>query len=428
VGLADWTPHGSDPSVVRMLGDKSRVESPIGRVLYETTDRIGALRISPKGDHIAIAERPPGLGSGWAVAVLDQNGKKKTLTSGWAGDFVDLAWSPRGDEIWFNTRQGGDGAIHAVSVSGRERRLARTAIALQLFDVGRDGRALVGSVHWRSGIMGVPPGETEERDLSWLDASEVDDVAYDGKTLLITEYGDGGGVGRGSVYLRRLEDGSAVRLGDGQGFAISPDARWALALRRTPRPQLVVWPISAGDPIFLNNQQITDYTGADWLPDGKRIVFSGTESGHGTRCYVQAIDGGEARAITAEGISLRLGQRAVSPDGQWVAATGLDGKVSLYAISGGNVRTISGANPWDVPIRWSYDERSLFVFRKLESPPKIYLIDLSTGTNAVWKPVAPPDLAGITDIWGAHVGPDEKSYYYSFMRTASDLQVVDGLR
>ena len=427
VALADWAPHASDPSVVRMLGDKSQIESPIGKVVYETANRIGAFRISLNGDRIAVAERPSGLGSGWTLATLDQNGKKTILSSGWTGDFIDLAWSPAGDEIWFDTRQGGDGAIHAISAAGRDRVLAKTGSVLQLFDVARDGRALVGAVHWRSGIRGVPPGETEERDLSWLDASEVDDVAFDGKALLITEYGEGGGAGRGSVYLRRLEDGSAVRLGDGQGFAISPDAKWAVALRHSSHPQLVLLPIRAGNPKFLNDPQITDYTGADWLPDGNRIVFSGTESGHGPRCYIQGIDGGEARAVTPEGVSLRLGQRAVSPDGQWVIATGLDGNVALYPISGGSVRPIVGLKPWDVPIRWSYDERSLLVFRKLESPPKIYSIDLA-GTNTVWKTVTPPDLAGITDVWGAHVGPDEKSYFYSYVRNTADLQLVVGLR
>ncbi|MBI3694642.1 MAG: serine/threonine-protein kinase [Acidobacteria bacterium] len=377
VQLADWGPDGAEPGVVRAVGSKARVEFPVGKLLYETSDRIGALRISPKGDRIAIAERPPGLGGGW---------------------------------------------------TGAQRLLARMAVPLQLFDVARDGRVLIGRSYWRSGIVGVAPGDAEEREFSWLDASEVDDVSYDGKALLITEFGEGGGPGRWSVYLRRLDDSPAVRLGDGQAFALSPDGSKALALRRVPSPQLVLWPTGAGEPIFLKNDKITDYHGADWLPDGKRIVFSGAEPGHGPRCYLQDIASSETRAITPEGVTLRLGQRAVSPDGEWVAATGPDGRVALYPIAGGEARLISGLEPWDVPIRWSSDERSLFVFRKGESPPKVYQVDLSGGRGAVWKEIRPRDPAGIIDVWGVHVGPDERSYYYCYMRNLADLHLVEGLR
>ena len=38
------------------------------------------------------------------------------------------------------------------------------------------------------------------------------------------------------------------------------------------------------------------------------------------------------------------------------------------------------------------------------------------------------DRAGIIDVWGVHIAPDDKSYYYSFMRSLSDLYVMDGLR
>ena len=188
------------------------------------------------------------------------------------GDFIDgVAGRP---EIWFDTRQGGDDSLHAVTLSGRHRLLARLAAPLQLFDVSRDGRVLVGRAYWRSGIIGVPPGETKEQDLSWLDASEADDISYDGKHLLITEFGEGGGVGRGSVYLRGVDHSPAVRIGDGQGFAFSPDGTRVLSLRHASPPELVLLPTGAGERLF-SEQNISDYTWADWVPDGKRIVFNG---------------------------------------------------------------------------------------------------------------------------------------------------------
>jgi eukaryotic-like serine/threonine-protein kinase len=427
VQLADWAPDGTTLAIVRLAEGRSRVEFGPGKVLYETSDRIGALRISPKGDMIGFAERPPGFGGSWSVGIVDLRGKKKILSSGWAGEFIDLAWSGSGDDIWFNTRQGGDDSIHSVTLSGSHRILTRPAIPLQLFDVSRNGRALVSRIHWRSGILGIPPGEKTERDLSWLDASELDDISQDGRSLLITEFGEGGGAGRWSVYLRKMDNSTAVRLGDGQAFALSPDGSRALCLRRTSPPQLILWPTAAGEPTSIKNDAIADYYWGDWSPDGKQIVFSAVQAGQRPRVYIQDIEGGKPRPITAEGVSLRVGQRAVSPDGAWVVGIDLNERPSRYPISGGEPLRIPGVESGDVPIRWSTDERSLLVFRR-SAVPRIYAVDLASGHNELLREIIPADPAGVINIWGVHVGPDDQSYYYSFMRTLSDLYVVDGLK
>ena len=278
VEQADWAPDAASLAIVRVAGTRTRLEFPVGKVLYETADRIGALRISRGGDLIAFAERPLGLSGTWTIASVDLAGKKTVVSSGWAGDFIDLAWSPKGNEIWFDTRQGGDDALHAVTLDGSHRILARLGTPVRLFDVATDGRTLIGRVYWRSGVSGLPPGEPAERDFSWLDATELDDISYDGRTLLVTEFGEGGGVGRSSVYLRRVDGAPAIRLGDGQAFALSPDGSHALTLRRGSPPELVLWPTGAGEPTVLKNAGITDYAWADWLPDGKHIVFAATEA------------------------------------------------------------------------------------------------------------------------------------------------------
>ena len=65
--------------------------------------------------------------------------------------------------------------------------------ALTLGDVARDGTVLMVHEDQRRGIFGLPPGETRERDLSWLDWSQPIALSADGKMLLITEEADGGG-------------------------------------------------------------------------------------------------------------------------------------------------------------------------------------------------------------------------------------------
>src|SRR5207249_2081180 len=116
-------------AIVREAENRSRIEFPIGHRLYDTADQIGALRVSRKGDLVAFAERPAGISGTWSIATLDSNGRKTTVGSGWPGDFIDLAWSPDGREIWFDTRQGGRDGLLATTLGGQVRTLARPPVA-----------------------------------------------------------------------------------------------------------------------------------------------------------------------------------------------------------------------------------------------------------------------------------------------------------
>ncbi|MFY9550806.1 MAG: protein kinase, partial [Thermoanaerobaculia bacterium] len=271
--FADWAPDATSLAVVRPVKDRNRVEFPTGKVLYETGDNILALRISPNGNLFALAEHSPGFGGNGSISILDRGGKKRTLASGLVGDFADLAWSPAGNEIWFNAGISGSNTLNAVTLAGQQRVLARVPGRLQLLDISSDGRALVNRNSWRVGILGSLPGQQKEREFSWLDVSEADDVAPDGSALLITEFGEGGGI-PWSVYLRRTDGSAAVRLGDGQAMSLSPDGKRVLAMLRTSPPQLVLYPTGPGEPIRLANETVSDYYWGLWLPDGKRIIFT----------------------------------------------------------------------------------------------------------------------------------------------------------
>ena len=95
----------------------------------------------------------------------------------------------------------------------------------------------------RGGITDRTPGSAAERDLSWLDATNLADLSPDRKRALFYELGVGGGP-KGSVYLRGTDGSPAVRLGDGTAQALSPDGRWAIA--RTTAPHLDLIPTGAG--------------------------------------------------------------------------------------------------------------------------------------------------------------------------------------
>ena len=176
---------------------------------------------SPRGDRIGFLSYEGG--EGVVVSVVDRAGRVETLTkSPWA---FGLAWSPRGDEIWFSESgspfTAREGTIVAVDMRGRRRVLARLPGPITLNDVSRDGRALLHRRQWRYGLAAVPPGETREKDLSWFDGAVLAALSPDGRTVLFTD--------RGGVYLRRTDGSPAVRLGPGTALDLSPDGKWALA-------------------------------------------------------------------------------------------------------------------------------------------------------------------------------------------------------
>ena len=109
VRFADWAPDGKQFAVgiVGSNGKPNRLEFPLGRILFEAagTGWPGNVRVSPKGDLVAFFDHDHG-GNDGSVAVVDLQGRKRTLTRKFPGT-GGLAWSPDGREIWFSA--GGDG-------------------------------------------------------------------------------------------------------------------------------------------------------------------------------------------------------------------------------------------------------------------------------------------------------------------------------
>jgi hypothetical protein len=126
------------------------------------------------------------------VAVVDGQGRKRTLGPAWA-DAWGLAWGKDGRELWFTAGQEqSERALRAVTLDGRTRIAARVPGPLTLLDAARDGRLLVVRADYREEIRGLLRGESAERDLSWLDASIGTALSGDGKTLLFHEGGEAG--------------------------------------------------------------------------------------------------------------------------------------------------------------------------------------------------------------------------------------------
>jgi dipeptidyl aminopeptidase/acylaminoacyl peptidase len=399
----------------------------MGKVLYETPGHVSYARLSPKGDHIAFLDHPFPLDDAGTVAVIDLSGKKTTLTGKWASEH-GLAWAPSGKEVWFTaTEAGANRSLYAVSLSGKLRVVARVPGGLKLHDIAKSGRVLLTRESPRVGIRGILAGDERERDMSFLDYSFASDLAADGKTLLFDEEGEAGGANY-TVFLRKSDRSPVIRLGEGNALALSPDLKWALSMIPAPNSPFQLMPTGTGDRRMITVEGISPEQAATWLPDSKAILFAGSEKGHELRLYVQPLDGGKPRPITPEGITVGLPGFTVTSDGKSVAAIGPDHKCALYPVSGGSPRIVEGVAQGEFPLRFSSDNRSLYLWKRGDIPARVSKIDIETGRREVWKDLLPADPAGVERISNVLVAPDGKSYAYCYARLLSDLFVVEGLK
>ena len=421
VESADMSSDGKDLAAVRYVDGKARLEFPIGTVLYTTTDAegsIGSPRVSPKGDRVAFTTDESR--SAFAVVVADRQGRVSVLSKGWFR-WGELAWSPRGDEVWFTATKGGWGAsLYAVDLAGRERLVLRLPDRPRLMDVTRDGRVLLAIVHGRSEIFGRAPGDTRERDLSWHESTSIRDFSADGRTLLFNEPAEGA-TATMTLYVRRTDGGPPVKIGDGWPAALSPDAKWVAAVPlEAPHDHVSLLPTGAGESRTLLGQGI-DYQDVGWFPDGKRLVVDGHEPGRPVRAFVQALEGTAPRALTPEGTTCS----DVSDDGQTLSCSDQEGRGFLYSVAGGEPRPIIGLLPGDRGL--AYLNGALAVIRREGVLQKIFILDATTGRRTPWRDFGPADPTGVVQF-SISVSRDGRAYAYGYTRALSDLYLVDGLR
>jgi eukaryotic-like serine/threonine-protein kinase len=421
VADADWGPD-NQIAVAHYVDGHFLIEYPIGHIVYEsTTAWLTNVRVSPKGGWVAFAEHPTLGDSAGNVVMVDSSGRNKTLSPRQAA-IQTVNWNPSGKEVWFTSAEESTKfQLWAMDLSGHTRVVHRIPAAPTLYDIARDGRVLLGQNIFQILAYVGRTGQDREQDLTIQNWSDAAAISPDGRLVLLNEEGANSGPDY-DVYVRTSEGAAPERIGDGVGYDFSPDKKWVLSshILHIPR-QLFLIPLGPGETKQITHDSI-DRSYARFLPDGKNMVFTGTEPGHKSRIYVQAIDSGTARPISPEGVSGFVS----SADGKLVF--GFSDSVALYPVDGqGAPRQISGIHPDETIFSVSSDGRSALVGTLGSYSMDVMRVDLATGHRELFKKIGPYDPAGV-DLVDAAFTLDGNSYAYSYFNALSQLYLVKGLR
>jgi Tol biopolymer transport system component len=417
VEAADWSPDGKDLAVVRQVGEGRVLEYPIGHRLYESMAALSRPRISPDGKTIALIEHPIRGDNIGRIVLVPTSGKSRAISQ--VGPVGGLAWAPDGASLWtaMNT------SLVRVSTDGRQETVTRIPVTGSIEDVSREGKLLLSLVPYRREIVGLAPGETRERNLSWLDWSYPTGLSRDARQLLFEEQNRGP---ENALYIRRTDGSEAIRLGTGRSLALSPDGHWALGAASNLPHQLLLIPTGPGEIRKLVDTKLTYNPSANFFPDGRRLLVQASEPGHGNRIYIQDLDG-PPRPIAPEGLSFGRWY-AISPDGKRVAVETPERRIALFVIESQQTIPVRGLEPGEFPIGWTADGRSLYVGPSFGVPAQIHLVNLETGQRTPWKTLDAPDPAGILRMSPYYIAEDGQSYVYSYRREVGDLFLVEGLK
>jgi len=276
-GWADWARRSRRLAVVRDTGAERRIEIRNGdgnleRTVFRTTGGISFLRFSPQEDSVAFFHHSSAADPAGEVRIATADGRfSRSLTPRFA-NCRGLAWSRKTGEIWFTISSDGTtaGGLKAVAPSGKIRAVYSLPGDFVLQDVAPEGDlCLLTSSENRTALMLRRAGGTLQ-DFSWFNQTFVTDISPDGKSLLF--YDGGLEVPFGS-WIRSVDGGDAVRVGEWDEPKFSPDGKWIVALTptRLGPPQILLHPNGPGE-----TRQLTSPPASHSAPSfagGRTILF-----------------------------------------------------------------------------------------------------------------------------------------------------------
>lgn len=420
---ADWSPDGTQLAVLHVLQGRTRVEYPIGTVLYETPKTVRWLRVSPRGDRLAIIEEEPNRTS---IQILTVDGKHRTISMG-SDVIYGLAWSQNGDRLI--TSWGPDVkemVLGEIFLDGDRRILARGPNSYYFSDSGPGGRMLIEQASHRQEAFYLDRDMAEAKDLSWLEGCLVTGLSSDGRSVVLTDEGEGSGP-KGGVWLRRTGSKEPIRLCDGNAVGnISPDGRLVPVLSRDSPPRLSLVPTGPGLVREIPLDGITPYS-VLWHPRDEQLLVRGLDSRTGlVGLYSVEITAGRPKLL--DGFT-GTSNWVLGPGGMGIISAASSGALSQFRLDGQAARPLPAAvNPGDRLVGTSRDGRSLYVANTDRAPYRVDALDLQTGKRTLLRQV-PRNVLGGRGYSGFFITPDGSAMAYSVrLPLSSDLYLMEGLR
>ncbi len=414
VAFADWSPDGRELAVKRRVDGAFQLEYPIGNTIIRPIGEGGGVRLSPGGNKLAITTGDD------ALAVYDRSGRKLATFPSLPPN-ESFAWDGE-DALWVIAGEAQTApSIWRVTLDGKAQEEYRSVGQLgMLHDASPDGRLLVHQGFERFGVRAKARGQEHERELGVLSWSGLGALSDDGRQVLLYEQGGGAS----QSFLRSMEGGPPVNLGEGIPLAISPSGRWAVLGTSPNLLSLTLVPTGAGETRRLATDGFERVRFATFI-DEERVVVVANAKGEAPRSFLFDAGGGAPRPITPPGTMAIHGSFATDSFLGW---SFIDRTIARFPLGGGEPRPLAGRRvlPGQYPIRASADGRSLFM-NCGGVPLRIERLDLASGVRTPWKTLLPEEPAGVVTIEFALLTPDGLGYVYSYARYLQDLFVV-GLR
>jgi Tol biopolymer transport system component len=419
VAAADFTPDGADLAIVRVLFEDRicQLEYPVGKVLYRAVN-IDAVRFSPDGRYLAFIAHDNAGDDRGTVIILRSTGEKAAVSPVYQSA-QGLAWSRSGEEVW-TTSPLETGEIHAMNLSGKVRQPLAVPGRLFLQDISPNGQLLVRQGIARRGMV-IGQGNSQ-RDVSWLDFGYLRDISRDGKTILFEE--EGSETQNYIVFVRDLDGSPATPIGEGYGVALSPDKRWALA-QKLPEVQLWLLPLGPGAAKRISPPNLHAAFPANFLSDGRRVVYTANEPGHRPRVWLQDLSGGTPRPLTAEGF---VGNY-ISPDDKWLVTYDVHDTAQLLSIDTGKFEGLPFLKQNQRILGWTADGQLYVMTLPSEGRSTVHIdkVNPHTGAATPWRDLALPPIEGVFPETPV-ITLDGSTYGFGYRLRLWDLYTVSGVR
>ena len=418
---ADWSPKG-ELAIVRQEGNRSVLEF-LGKAVFQTTApaRIGDMRISPRGDLLALIHYPGGEFRG-EVVVVDLQGRKRQESRRWRRA-IGLAWSPQ-NEVWFTAGDALPTQLEAMPVAGPERTVYTALAPIVIHDIAADGSVLIGQGFTERDITFLGDGAVNPRSLGWGARDFSPRLSADGRVVLFSTWGTRT---QQTALLRKTSGAPPQQLGEGAGMDLSPDGRWALLGQDNDGLTLVATDGSTRRKVPLPSLEFEATRFAGGTSRALSVARASTDSGY--RLYSIDLDRSIATPLSEPIKELNTSVLEISPDGQWAATSvGVDEKSAsvLHPLSGGKPVTLTGLPPNVRPVGWASNDELWFARVDQADPSVIGLI-----RYVVRRGVTLPERTigtggpGFTDF---HLTPDGKNMVFVQPRDTGHLYVVRGLQ